>query len=152
MPYFSDHQLKLITSAEGKTLQKILIYFWVNKLNPSESVELIDNVEFHFTDKSTLVVTCNDESNGLNVIDDFNFEQEKADLKLEFGDTIRMIPIDASTTKMWVDVIGETIESIDLSKEGENYLDDALIINFGIEKRTIGLSPLDGLIIDYWEE
>ena len=152
MPYFSDHQLKLITSAEGKTLQKILIYFWVNKLNPSESVELIDNVEFHFTDKSTLVITCNDESNGLNVIDDFDFEQEKTDLKLEFGDTIRMIPIDASTTKMWVDVIGETIESIDLSKEGENYIDDALIINFGIEKRTIGLSPLDGLIIDYWEE
>lgn len=152
MPYFNNSQLKLITSAEGKTLQKVLIYFWVNKLNPAESVELIDNVELHFTDKTTLVITCNDESSGINIIDDFNFEQEKAALKLEFGDKIRMIPIDASTTKMWADVIGETIESIDLSKEGDNYLDDALIINFGIEKRTIGISPSDGLMIDYWED
>jgi hypothetical protein len=152
MPYFNNSQLKLITSAEGKTLQKVLIYFWVNKLNPAESVELIDNVELHFTDKTTLVITCNDESSGINIIDDFNFEQEKAALKLEFGDKIRMIPIDASTTKMWTDVIGETIESIDLSKEGDNYLDDALIINFGIEKRTIGISPSDGLMIDYWED
>ena len=102
--------------------------------------------------RQTLVITCNDESSGINIIDDFNFEEEKATLKLEFGDKIRMIPIDASTTKMWVDVIGETIESIDLSKEGDEYLDDALILNFGIEKRTIGISPSDGLIIDYWED
>lgn len=152
MSYFTNDQLKRITSAEGKTLQKILIYFWVNKLNPAESVELIDNVELFFTDQTNLVITCNEDSNALNIIDDFDYEQEKAALKLEFGDKIRMIPIDASSTKMWEDVIGETIESIDLSKEGDNYLDDALIINFGIEKRTIGLSPLDGLIIDYWEE
>jgi len=152
MPFLSNHQLKLLTSAEGKTLKKVLIYFWVNKLQPSESVELIDNVELHFIDDTTLVITCNDESSGITIIDDFNFEEEKATLKLEFGDKIRMIPIDASTTKMWVDVIGETIESIDLSKEGEEYLDDALILNFGIEKRTIGISPSDGLIIDYWED
>ena len=44
------------------------------------------------------------------------------------------------------------IESIDLSKEGDGFLDDALILNFGIEKRTIGISPSDGLIIDYWED
>ena len=152
MSYFSNDQLKRITSAEGKTLQKILIYFWVNKLNPAESVELIDNVEFIFTDQTTLVITCNEDSNAINIINDFDYEQEKASLKLEFGDKIRMIPIDASSTKMWEDVIGKTIESIDLSKENDNYLDDALIINFGTEKRTIGLSPLDGLIIDYWEE
>lgn len=152
MSYFTNDQLKRITSAEGKTLQKILIYFWVNKLNPAESVELIDNIELFFTDQTTLVITCNEDSNAINIIDDFDYEQEKAALKLEFGDKIRMIPIDASSTKMWEDVIGETIESIDLSKEGDNYLADALIINFGIEKRTIGLSPLDGLIIDYWEE
>ena len=152
MPFLSNHQLKLLTSAEGKILKKVLIYFWVNKLQPSESVELIDNVELHFTDDTTLVITCNDESSGINIIHDFNFEEEKAALKLEFGDKIRMIPIDASTTKMWVDVIGETIEAIDLSKEGEEYLDDALILNFGIEKRTIGISPSDGLIIDYWED
>lgn len=150
--YFTDPQLKLLTSIEGKTLKKIVCYFWVNRLNPNESVELIDNVELVFSDETSLVITCNEDSNGINIINDFNFEEEKNHLKQEFGDKIRIIPIDASTTKMWTDVIGETIESVDLSREGENYLNDALILNFGIEKRTIGISPADGLIIDYWED
>lgn len=150
--HFTDTQLKLLTQLEGKTLSKIICYFWVNKLNPNESIELIDNVEFVFNDSTSYVITCNEESSGLDILNDFNFEQEKAQLKQEFGDKIKIIPIDASTTKMWTDVIGETIEAIELSKDDENYLNDAIIVNFGTEKRTIGISPADGLIIDYWEE
>lgn len=152
MSHFSDHQLRLLTSIEGKTLKKILIYFWVNRLNPNAQIDLIDNVELVLHDDTSLVITCNDDSTGINVLSDFNFEEEKAALKAEFGDKIRIIPIDASTTKMWTDVIGESIESIELSKEGEQFLDDALILNFGTEKRSIGISPNDGLIIDYWED
>lgn len=152
MPHFSDHQLRLLSSAEGKTLQKVIIYFWVNRLNPDAQIDLIDNVELVFSDGSSLVITCNEDSSGIQVLDDFNFEEEKAGLKTEFGDKIRIIPIDASTTKMWTDVIGETIEAVELSREDEQFLDDALILNFGTEKRSIGISPNDGLIIDYWED
>ncbi len=152
MPHFSDHQLRLLSSAEGKTLQKVVIYFWVNRLNPEAQIDLIDNVELVFTDGNALVLTCNEDSSGLEVLADFNFEEEKAALKAQFGDKIRIIPIDASTTKMWTDVIGENIEAVELSKEGEQFLDDALILNFGLEKRSIGISPTDGLIVDYWEE
>jgi hypothetical protein len=153
MQHFTDEQLKNITSAEGKVLQKVVIYFWVNRFNPEAHVDLIDNVELFFTDETSLVITCNEDSDGINILNDFNLEEEKALLKAEFGDKIKIIPIDASTTKMWTDVIGETILSIDLSKDGDNYINDAIILNFGIkEKRTIGISPSDGLIIDYWED
>ena len=152
MSHFTDHQLKLLTSAEGKTLKKVIVYFWVNRFNPDAHVDLIDNVELVFTDDTTLVITCDEESSAINVIDDFNFEEEKTQLKQEFGDKIKMIPIDASTTKMWTDVIGQTIEAFELSKEDEQFLNDALIISFGMEKRSIGISPNDGLIIDYWED
>ncbi len=152
MSHFTDNQLKLITAAEGKTLKKVMIYFWVNRFNPNEQVELIDNVELIFTDDTNLVITSNEENAGIDVISDFNFEEEKAGLKQEFGDKIKIIPIDASATKMWTDVIGETIEAFELSREDEQFLNDALIINFGTEKRSIGLSPADGLIIDYWED
>ena len=152
MSHFTDHQLKLLTVAEGKTLKKVVIYFWVNRFNPDAQVDLIDNVELVFTDDTNLVITCNDESTGIDVIADFSFEEEKVQLKQEFGDKIKMIPIDASTTKMWTDVIGETIEAFELSREDEQFLNDALIINFGTEKRSIGISQNDGLIIDYWED
>jgi len=150
--HFTDHQLKTLTSAEGKTLKKVIIYFWVNRFNPDAQIDLIDNVELVFNDETSLVITCNDDSTGIEVLNNFSFEEEKAGLKQEFGDKIKIIPIDASTTKMWTDVIGETIEAFELSKEDEQFLNDALIINFGIEKRTIGISPSDGLIIDYWED
>ncbi|MGZ5190317.1 MAG: hypothetical protein ACXWCZ_04810 [Flavisolibacter sp.] len=152
MSHFTDNQLKLITSAEGKTLKKVVVYFWVNRFNPDAHVDLIDNVELVFTDETSLVITSNEEGTGIDTLADFNFEEEKAQLKQEFGDKIKMIPIDASTTKMWADVIGETIEAFELSKEDSQFLNDALIISFGIEKRSIGISPNDGLIIDYWEE
>lgn len=150
--HFTDHQLKLLTSYEGKTLKKVMIYFWINRLNPDAQIDLIDNVEFVFTDNSSLVITCNDDSTGIEVLNDFNFEEEKTQLKNEFGDKIKIIPIDASTTKMWTDVVGETIEAFQLSREDDQFLNDALVINFGIEKRSIGISPNDGLIIDYWED
>lgn len=153
MNHFTDLQLKTLTSAEGKTLQKVVVYFWVNRFNPDAHVDLIDNVELFFTDNTSLVITCNEDSDGINILNDFDLAEEKAMLKKEFGDKIKIIPIDASTTKMWTDVIGLTIESIDLSKDGDNYINDAIIITFNItEKRTIGISPSDGLIIDYWED
>jgi hypothetical protein len=113
---------------------------------------LIDNVELVFTDDTSLVITSTEDGTGIDTLENFNFEEEKAHLKQEFGDKIKMIPIDASTTKMWTDVIGETIEAFELSREDEQFLNDALIINFGTEKRSIGISPNDGLIIDYWED
>jgi hypothetical protein len=153
MKHFTNEQLKNTISAEGKTLKKVIIYFWVNRFNPEAQVDLIDNVELFFTDNTSLIITCNEDSDGINILNDFNLEEEKKRLKNEFGDKIKIIPIDASTTKMWTDVIGETILSVDLSRDGDNYLNDALILNFGIkEKRTIGISPSDGLIIDYWED
>jgi hypothetical protein len=150
--HFSDLQLKILTSIEGKTLKKIVCYFWVNRLNPNESIELIDNIELFFNDETSIVITCNEDGNGLEILNDFNYEEEKNQLKQEFGDKIKIIPIDASTTKMWSEVIGENLESIQLSREEDKYLNDAIILDFGIEKRTINLSPTDGLIIDYWEE
>ena len=152
MSHFTDHQLKLLTSVEGKTLKKVMIYFWVNRFNPNAQVDLIDNVELVFTDDSAIVITCNEESTGIDIINDFNYEEEKAQLKQEFGDKIKMIPIDASTTTMWTDAVGQTVEAFELSREDEQFLNDALIINFGSEKRSIGISPNDGLIIDYWED
>ena len=41
--------------------------------------------------------------------------KKKNTIKTEFGDKIKMIPIDSSTTSMWTDV-GQTIETFELSR------------------------------------
>jgi hypothetical protein len=39
-----------------------------------------------------------------------------------------------------------------LTKESEYYKADALILDFGEEKREIIINPEDGIIIDFYEE
>ena len=58
----------------------------------------------------------------------------------------------ASATKMWKDVIGLKLESVQLTKSDTNYLSDQVVFNFGEERRIVSVSPLDGLIIDFHEE
>ena len=53
---------------------------------------------------------------------------------------------------MWADVVGKKLESVKLTRSGEYYKADSLILDFGSEKREISISPMDGLIIDYYEE
>jgi hypothetical protein len=150
--HFSDDALKKITAIEGKTLATVICYIWVNKMDPKATVELIDNVELRFTDGSHIVISCNEDVEGLSITDDFDYKEEQARLTAEFGDKIRIVPVDASKTKMWEEVPGKVLDSVGLTKDDSDYLDDSMVLNFGEEKRIISLSPLDGLIIDYYEE
>jgi hypothetical protein len=53
---------------------------------------------------------------------------------------------------MWEDVIGLTLESVRIIKEGDYHKAGSLLLVFGKEKRIVSVNPLDGLIIDYYEE
>ncbi len=150
--YFSDEALKKITAIEGKTLSVVICYIWLNKTDPKALVELIDNVELGFTDGTRLVISCSEDADSLAVSDDFDHKEEQARLDSEFGGKIKIVPVDASKTKMWEGVPGSRLNSVQLTKSGDNYLSDSLVLDFGAEKRIISLSPLDGLIIDYYEE
>jgi hypothetical protein len=149
--FFDDNSLKLIIAAEGKELKLVICYLWHNEVNKNDVVELIDNIELVFADQSKLLVGSNSDSTGLDV-GNFDYESEKTELEKEFEGKIKIFRLNASTTKMWSAVIGKKLESVQLTKEGDKYLSDSIMLNFGEEKRTISISPLDGLIIDYYEE
>lgn len=149
--YFSHEALARFVSAQGKTVEKIICHLWQNSMNTNDIVEIIDNVELHFTDKQKLTISCNADGDGLDAIE-FNARETALALEKEFGGKIKMFAANASSTKMWQDVIGKTLLTVQISKDGEYYKADSLMLNFGEEKRTIGINPLDGLIIDYYEE
>ena len=149
--YFSTEALKSFVAAEGKQVKTVICYLWHNAINKNEIVELIDNIEFAFSDNSRINVSNNMDNNGLDVID-FNFEEEKREIENEYKGKIKLFAVNASPTKMWEDVIGKKLIAVQLTKENDNYLCDSILLNFGEEKRTVSVSPLDGLIIDFWEE
>jgi len=149
--FFTADSLKRLIASEGKVLKGVIVFFWQNSINKNDVVELIDHLQFVFTDGYKLTLGCNEDNSGILAVD-YDFEVEKKALADEFGDKIKLIPINASPTKMWKEVEGLKLESVQLTKDGDYYLSDSVVFNFGAERRIVSISPADGLIIDFFEE
>lgn len=149
--YFSDEALARFASAQGKAVEKIVCHLWQNTIDKNNAVEIIDNVELHFTDKQKLTISCNESGEGLDVIQ-FDYKKAAIEIEKEFNGKIKIFAVNASTTKMWEEVIGQQLGSVRVIKEGDYHKAGSVLLVFETEKRIISISPLDGLIIDYYEE
>lgn len=149
--YFDPESLKKLIASEGKEVKAILCYLWQNSINKNDIVELIDVFEILFTDNYRLSLCSNPEGSGLEAII-YDYKTAKQEVEKEHGEKIKVIGVNASGTKMWTDVIGKKLVSVQLTKQDGNYLSDSVVFNFGEERRVVSVSPLDGLIIDFYEE
>jgi hypothetical protein len=149
--YFSNEALARFVSAQGKTVEKIVCHLWQNTIDKSGTVEIIDNVELHFTDKQKLTITCNQDGDGLDAIV-FDYKKTAIELEKEFEGKIKLFAVNASATKMWEAVIGLNLEHVRIIKEGDYHKAGSVLLVFGTEKRIVAINPLDGLMIDYYEE
>ncbi len=130
--YFSNEALAKFASAQGKTVEKIICHLWQNSINKNEVMEIIDNLELHFTDKHKLTISANPDGDALDAIS-FNYKDAALALTEEFQGKIKLLPVNASSTKMWEDVIGKVLETVQIAKDGEFYLADSILLNFGEE-------------------
>jgi hypothetical protein len=149
--YFSNEALARFLAAQGRAVEKVVCHLWQNIIDNKSTIEIIDNVEFYFAGDHKLTIACNDAGDGLDAIE-FDYQQAASDIKTEFGGKIRLLAVDASGTTMWSDVIGNTLNTVRVTKQGDYYKADSVMLDFGTEKREISIAPHDGLIIDYFEE
>lgn len=149
--FFSKNALARFVASQNSTLSRVICHLWINRTDPEKPFEVIDNIQLEYEDHPPLVIGCNEEGDGLDVID-FNLEESAKHLAEEFGNKIKIVAVDASGTKMWAETIGKVMTAVKLTKSGDYYKADALVLEFGNEKREISISPMDGLILDYFEE
>jgi hypothetical protein len=149
--YFSHEALARMTAAQGEKLEKVVCHLWQNIINKESPVEIIDNVQFYFPGEKVLTISCNEAGDALDAVQ-FDYKSTSEALQKEFDGKIRLFAVNASGTKMWNDVIGLTLESVQVVKEGEYHKAGSVLLVFGNEQRIISISPLDGLVIDYFEE
>lgn len=150
--YFSHEALAHFVSAQGKTVNKIICHLWQNNIEKQSSVEIIDNLELHFTDGQKLTIACNENGDGLDAIQ-YNYTVAAKQIQEEFNGKIKLFAVDASNTKMWQDITGKKLESIRISKDGDQHLAESILLFFeNNERRVVSISPADGLIIDYYED
>jgi len=149
--YFTPEALAKMVSAQGKTLAQVVIILWQNIFDPNNSLEIIDSLQLRFTDGERITIGCNENGDGLDVVEP-NFQETKKHLETEFDGKIKLHVLDASKTKMWDGIPGKVLLSMRVTREEENYRADSLVLDFGDEGRTIAISPNDGLVIDYFEQ
>jgi hypothetical protein len=149
--YFTTEALAKMVAMQGKVVERIIIILWQNAVDASNSVEIIDALQLRFADEEKITIGCNDKGDGLDILD-YQFKETKKQLEEEFGGKIKLHALDAGVTKMWQDIKGKTLKGIRLTKDGEHYKADSLVLDFGDEGRTVAISPHDGLVIDYFEE
>lgn len=138
-------------ACQNSTVSRVICHLWLNRTDPDKPFEVIDNLKLEFEDHPPLVIGCNEDGDALDVID-FDLQASAKALAEEFGNKIRLVAVDASGTKMWSEAIGKVLSAVKLTKSGEHYKADALVLEFGADKREISVSPLDGLVIDFYEE
>jgi len=146
--------LEKLKSLESKILESVVCYLWVNQLNPKETIHLIDAVEFIFSDGNKITLSGNEQQEGLEIVN-YNFEEQREILKKEFDNKIQVFKVVANTTEMWSSVINKKLTKITLNKDKitNQYLSEEIIFEFeNNEMRLIRVHPLDGIILDYYEE
>ena len=149
--YFSDMALARFVAAQNRCVEKVICHLFINFVDQNNPLQVIENVQFVFKDGNVLTIGLNDEGNGLDAVE-FKFEAENHFIPEEFRDKIKFLPVDASSTTLWKEIIGLDLIAVRLTRDQEHYKSDAVVLDFGNEKREITLGPLDGLMIDYFEE
>lgn len=150
--YFGYHELARLNSLEGKKISEVNYYVWVNRINMNSPYVFIDKLELVTDENEKLVLTGGEESDGLYLLSEYDPAEEILRLEHQFAGQITVKKHKASQDRFWKDVMNLEIQSVQLSKEGDRYLADAIVLDFGQERRLIGLSPEEGIIIDFYEE
>jgi hypothetical protein len=149
--FFSLQALAEFVKVQNKDVEKVICNLFLNNVNKDQPLEIIDNIQIFFTDKSSITIGTNEDVTGLDVISFKSNEAEKL-IPAEYSRNIRFFAVDASATSMWKDVIGKKLLFVKLTRQGEHYKNDSVILDFGEEKREITMAPLDGIIIDLYED
>lgn len=146
--YYNAEHLKLLKSAEGKTLSKVLYHFWVNKANPQDIFSFVEYMEFQFTDNTKLILQKAEEvSEMILPLAELDIELLNHNLQVEFTGSLQYQTRDASNTKAWKDIVNHIIDDVLVEEEDGLFIAEALIIGTHTHQTIIRLEN-DGLSAD----
>ena len=149
---FSINDLKRFSALEGKVLKDVIYYVWINRFPKSSPLVFIDKLQFIFADESVVTLTAGDQSDALYFLDDFDLKREAELLEQEFNGEITLKAHSAINDRFWAGLNDKKITSVRLSKQQNEYLADAVVFDLEGDLRLVGVSPEEGVLIDFYED
>jgi hypothetical protein len=148
---FSLEALEVFQSFEGKILNTVNYYLWVNDTEKEASpYRFLYFLELIFEEHETLLLTSGEDSTALQISTASELV-DTANALRELNNRISIQRILANPHVLWTEIIGSTLESINLSPNEEKYyMNDSLMLDFGKKQIIVQLSKREGLELIDW--
>ena len=143
---FRLEELEVLQSFEGKTFIDVNCYLWLNQgTDETLPYRFIYYVELIFDDNSVLLFTSGEDSEAIRLGKVEELVATAEALRKLHG-VISIQRVHAGSFPLWLPVQDQSLEAIRLSKQTEGfYLNDALLLDFGVHQVLLRLSEKEGL-------
>jgi hypothetical protein len=143
--YYNTEHLQLLKSAEGKTLDKVIYHFWVNKANTQEIFSFVEYIELIFTNNTKLILQKAEElSEMILPLEKLDIDLLNHQLQIEFKGSLQYQTRDASNTDACKNLINHVIDDVLIEEDEGLFIAEAIIIGSHTHQTIIRLEN-DGL-------
>lgn len=144
--FFKLDELDIFRSFEDQVLADVNYYLWLNRgTADSAPFRFLYTLELVFEQPEALLLSSGEDSEAIRVISPETLIKTARALQTLHGQ-VSVQRINAGSFPLWQPVIGGSLEAIRLTKDENGlYLNDALLLDFGLRKILVQLSQQEGL-------
>lgn len=151
--YLNPEEIQLTKDINTKkNILSVFYYYWINASNPNEDYSFIDVIELVFDDHSSLFFKLNDDDSGINITQNFEYEEYKTSIQSEFLLQIKLQKVEVTTLPIWRSVLQNSFEEITAIVEKGKFLSTTFWIAFKNQKIELNFHPIEGLVVTEYEE
>ena len=144
--YFRLDELEALQSCENQVLTDVNYYLWLNKTGPGElPLRFLYCLELVFESREPLLLSSGEDSEAICLPPPADLVKTARQLQTLHGQ-LSIQRVNAGAFPLWEPVAGRALEAIRLSKDETGlYLNDALLLDFGVRQIAVQLGPKEGL-------
>lgn len=151
--YLSASEIQILKDFnQYNSIQSVTYYYWVNTMNSEDLFTFKDTIEFVIDPKQSIFFKINEEDTGINILDVFDFEKQKAEIESEFQGKIKFHKRDASSLEIWQETLRSPFLEIKAESENTRLLNHTFMIAFEEMKLELNLHPVDGLVLSPYDD
>jgi hypothetical protein len=149
---FKLEELEAFRSFEGQLLADVNYYLWLNHIEGEATpYRFLYFLELVFDSNDSLLLTSGEDSVAIRTGNANELIQTAETLRQMHG-KIGIQRANAGAFPMWQTVIGKPLAGIHLSRNDDGlYLNDALLLDFGVQQILVRLAAKEGLAVGVHE-
>lgn len=149
MGYFNIDELFTLDSIKPNTkIVAVTYYRWHNLAASKNGYVFVDKIELQFNAIPSILLEINETDDGIALKTNYKIADEIKEVEEKFNAQIKISYTDENASELWKDVINIPLLSIEAEAQDQFYLNGALLLNFGDEKRVIYFEREDGLLVE----